>query len=78
MTFAERVIELNRWYDSLPEPRRIMVYPAVLLAAGAINMHWTGSPFGLVFLLALAVLFVLRRSVPRCFRWVGRVRACLR
>jgi outer membrane biosynthesis protein TonB len=62
MTFPERVIELNRWYDSLPEPRRILVYPAVLLAAGAINMHWTGSPFGLVFLLTLAMLFALRRS----------------
>src|SRR4051812_19314967 len=62
MTFPERVIELNRWYASLPEPRRILVYPAVLLAAGAINMHWTGSPFGMVFLLALVVLFALRRS----------------
>src|SRR4051812_12030833 len=62
MTFAERVIELNRWYESLPEPRRILVYPAVLLAAGAINMHWTGSPFGMVFLLTLLVLFALRRS----------------
>jgi MYXO-CTERM domain-containing protein len=62
MTLAERVNDLNRWYEALPEPRRILVYPVVLLAAGAINMHWTGSPFGLVFLLALVVLFALRRS----------------
>jgi hypothetical protein len=62
MTFAERVNDLNRWYEALPEPRRVLVYPAVLLAAGAINMHWTGSPFGMVFLLTLLVLFALRRS----------------
>jgi hypothetical protein len=62
MTFAERVNDLNRWYEALPEARRVLVYPAVLLAAGAINMHWTGTPFGMVFLLTLLVLFALRRS----------------
>src|ERR1700712_4631244 len=31
------LIDLNRWYEGLPESRRLWVYPAVLLAAGAIN-----------------------------------------
>ncbi|WP_193540103.1 hypothetical protein, partial [Rhodopila globiformis] len=62
MTLAERVNDLNRWYEALPESRRILVYPAVLVAAGVIDTHRTGAPFGMVFLAALVLLFALRRS----------------
>jgi hypothetical protein len=43
MTFADRVIRLNLWYDALPELQRFLVFPTVLVIAGAINMVWTIS-----------------------------------
>jgi hypothetical protein len=57
------LIDLNRRYEALAESRRIWVYPAVLLIAGAINMMLTiryGFPFGLLFLAALLALVILR------------------
>jgi hypothetical protein len=57
------VVDLNRRYDAMPESRRFWVYPAVLLAAGAINMLLTiGNhfPFGLLFLLVLLALVAIR------------------
>jgi hypothetical protein len=57
------LIALNRRYETLPESRRIWVYPTVLLIAGAINMMLTirfGFPFGLLFLVALLALVMLR------------------
>jgi hypothetical protein len=57
------LVALNHRYDALPESRRIWVYPAVLLIAGAINMMLTiryGFPFGLLFLVALLALVILR------------------
>jgi hypothetical protein len=57
------LIDLNRRYDALPEWRRFLVYPAVLLIGGAINMILTiayGFPFGLLFLLTLLALILLR------------------
>jgi hypothetical protein len=63
MTFADRVIRLNLWYDALPELQRFLVFPTVLVIAGAINMVWTisyGYPFGLLFLMALLALIAIR------------------
>ncbi len=57
------LIDLNRRYEALPKSRRMWVYPAVLLIAGAINMMLTiryGFPFGLLFLVALLALVVIR------------------
>jgi hypothetical protein len=57
------LIDLNHRYEALPESRRLWVYPAVLLIAGAINMMLTihyGFPFGLLFLFALLALVVFR------------------
>jgi len=62
MTIADRLTDLNRWYEGLPDDRRIFVYPGVLLAAALVNARWTGSPFGWVFFAALAALVVIRRS----------------
>jgi hypothetical protein len=62
MTLADRLIDLNRWYEGLPEGRRIFVYPAVLVAAGFVNTRLTGAPIGFVSLSALAALIVIRRS----------------
>jgi hypothetical protein len=60
---ANWLIDINHRYDALPESRRLWVYPAVLLIAGAVNMMLTirfGFPFGLLFLLALLALVVIR------------------
>jgi hypothetical protein len=60
---ADWLIDLNHRYDALPETRRIWVFPAVLLIAGAINMMLTirhAFPFGLLFLLGLLVLVLFR------------------
>ena len=57
------VLNLNRWYDALPESRRLWVFPAVLLIGGATNMKLTiafGFPFGLLFLLTLLLLVAVR------------------
>ncbi len=62
MALAERLIDLNRWYEALPDGQRVLVYPAVLVAAGIINSRWTGSPFGLVLLLTVVALITIRRS----------------
>ncbi len=62
MTLADRLIDLNRWYEELPDDRRIFVYPGVLLVAALVNARWTGSPFGWLFFGALAALVVIRRS----------------
>ncbi len=64
--------ELNRNYESLSESRRLWVYPAVLLIAGAINMLLTiyyGFPFGLLFLLALLALVAFR--APYTAGWLA-------
>ena len=64
--------ELNQSYDALPEARRIWVYPAVLLIAGAINMLLTinyGFPFGLLFLFALLALIAFR--APYTAGWLA-------
>jgi hypothetical protein len=60
---AAWLIDLNHRYEALPESRRLWVYPAVLLIAGAINMMLTiryGFPFGVLFLIALLALVALR------------------
>jgi hypothetical protein len=65
------LIDLNHRYEALPESRRIWVYPAVLLLAGAINMMLTiryGFPFGLLFLVALLALVILR--APYAAGWL--------
>lgn len=62
MTLADRLIDLNRWYEGLPDGRRVFVYPAVLVAAGFVNTRLTGAPIGWVSLSALVALFVVRRS----------------
>ena len=57
------LIDLNHQYEALPELRRLWVYPAALLIAGAINMMLTiryGFPFGLLFLAALLALVIFR------------------
>jgi hypothetical protein len=67
------LIDLNHRYEALPELRRIWVYPAALLIAGAINMMLTikyGFPFGLLFLIALLALVILR--APYTASWVRR------
>ena len=69
MTLAERLIDLNRWYEALPDGQRILVYPAVLVAAGLINTRWTGSPFGAVLLLTVLALIAVRRSYTS--GWLG-------
>jgi hypothetical protein len=62
MTLADRLIDLNRWYEGLPDTRRVFVYPAVLVAAGFVNNRLTGAPIGWVSLSALVALIVVRRS----------------
>jgi outer membrane biosynthesis protein TonB len=62
MTIADRLTELNRWYEDLPDDRRIFVYPGVLLVAALVNARWFGTPFGWLFFATLAALFVIRRS----------------
>jgi hypothetical protein len=62
MTLADRLIDLNRWYEALPDGRRVFVYPAVLVAAGFVNTRLTGSPIGWVSVSALAALVAARRS----------------
>lgn len=60
---ANWIVDLNRRYDALPEIQRFLVFPAILLIAGAINMMLTisrGFPFGLLFLLALLILVGIR------------------
>jgi hypothetical protein len=60
---ADQLVEINLWYEALPDARRIWVYPGVLLIAGAINMMMTisyGFPFGILFLLALLALIAVR------------------
>src|ERR1700710_1673966 len=60
---APWVLDLNERYDAMPELRRIWVYPAILLVAGAINMILTifhRFPFGLLFLLVLLALVAIR------------------
>jgi hypothetical protein len=69
MTLAERLFDLNRWYEALPDGQRILVYPAVLVAAGLINTRWTGSPFGAVLLLTVLALIAVRRSYTS--GWLG-------
>jgi hypothetical protein len=57
------IIGLNRWYETLPETRRMLVVPAILIVAGAINMALTignGFPFALLFLIVLLVILALR------------------
>lgn len=54
---------LNRWYDDMPEHRRMLVVPIVLIVVGGINMALTISghfPFGLLFLVALLALVAIR------------------
>lgn len=68
---ADWLIGLNQRYEAMPEPRRFWVYPAVLLAAGAINMMLTiayGFPFGLLALLALLALVAIR--APYTAGWI--------
>jgi hypothetical protein len=68
---ASWIFNLNHWYDSLPEARRLWVYPAVLLLAGAINMMLTirlGFAFGPLFLLALLALVIIR--APYAAGWL--------
>jgi hypothetical protein len=62
MSLAERVIDLNHWYEDLPVDRRIFVYPGVLLAGALLNNHWFGSPIGLVSVLAVLALVAIRKS----------------
>nr|WP_294556028.1 hypothetical protein [uncultured Rhodopila sp.] len=62
MTLADRLIDLNRWYEGLPDGRRVFVYPAVLVGAGFINTRLTDAPIGWVSLSALVALVVIRRS----------------
>ena len=68
---APWLIDLNHRYEEMPESRRIWVYPAILLIAGAINMMltiWHAFPFGLLFLIALLVLVALR--APYTAGWI--------
>lgn len=62
MTLADRLIDLNHWYEGLPDTRRVFVYPAVLVAAGFVNTRLTGAPIGWVSVSALAALIAVRRS----------------
>jgi hypothetical protein len=62
MTLADRLIDLNHWYEGLPDGRRVFVYPAVLVVAGYVNTRLTGAPIGLVSLSALVALVAVRRS----------------
>jgi hypothetical protein len=60
---ADWLVDLNRRYDAMPEPRRFWVFPLILLVAGALNMLltiWVGFPFGLIFLLALVAVVAVR------------------
>nr|WP_294517104.1 hypothetical protein [uncultured Rhodopila sp.] len=62
MTLADRLIDLNRWYEGLPDGRRVFVYPAVLVAAGFVNTRLTGAPIGWVSVSALLALIAARKS----------------
>ncbi len=60
---ADWIAGLNERYEAVPESRRFWIFPAILLAAGAINMQLTinqGWPFGLLFLLALLAISAVR------------------
>lgn len=71
MTNADRLVQLNRWYDSVPEmwQNHIILWP--LVGAGFLNMQLTfatGFPFGLLVLLTIAGYAVLR--LPERIGWV--------
>ena len=64
--------DLNTWYDGLPEFRRFLVFPAVLVIAGAINMMLTighHMSFGILVLIALLAMVVIR--VPYVAGWLS-------
>ncbi|HQT79538.1 MAG TPA: hypothetical protein PLD10_21040 [Rhodopila sp.] len=71
MTYAERIVRWNRWYDDAPPDWRFSIVLWPLLALGAINMWLTigfGFPFAL--LVILGILFVLAIRVPHVLGWV--------
>lgn len=71
MTYAERIVRWNRWYDDAPPDWRFSLVLWPLLALGAINMWLTigfGFPFAL--LVILGILFVLAIRVPHVLGWV--------
>ncbi len=60
---ADWIAGLNERYEAVPEKSRFWIFPAILLAAGAINMELTinqGWPFGLIFLIVLLAVVVVR------------------
>jgi hypothetical protein len=68
MTYADRLIRWNRWYDSTPEDwhPHIVLWP--LAFAGFINMQLSiasGFPFGVLVLLGLLVIASIRLPYKR-------------
>lgn len=60
---ADRLLDLNRRYDALPEFHGLVLVTTILVAAGAINMLLTiktGFSFGLIFLVVFLALGALR------------------
>lgn len=60
---ADRLIELNRQYDEMPEFRQTWLFLAIILTVGAVNMLLTITldfPFGLLLLLAILALVAIR------------------
>lgn len=71
MSFAERVVLWNRWYDQVPEMWRFQLVVWSLLALGAINMLLTlaiGFPFALLVVLGIICITAVR--LPYALGWV--------
>ncbi len=63
MSFSERVVRWNRWYDAAPEMWRFQFVIWSLVVLGAINMLLTVAirfPFALLVVLGIAVITAVR------------------
>lgn len=71
MTETDRLYRWNRWYDQQPEVWRSQIIVWFLVALAAFNTAlsiWTGFPFLLLVVLAIAAIALVR--VPYRMGWL--------
>ena len=71
MTYSERLVRLNKWYDGAPPDWRFQFVLWSLLLLGAINLFLTvenGFPFALLIVLGIIVIAAVR--VPYLRGWL--------
>ncbi len=71
MTNADRLLQLNKWYDDVPEEWQNHIITWPLVGAGFINIQLsiaTGFPFGLLVLLTIAGFAAIR--LPEQLGWI--------